>query len=1074
MSVVCLRSNALLRAKAGAESLAPVLALTLAWLAALPGAARAELPHPLADSSYLLRTWGTEDGLPENSATAIVQTQDGYLWFGTFNGLVRFNGDRFQVFHPANTPQLPSAVIVNLHADHRDRLWVSTDAGLVVKDGTQWRALGAGEGWAGNHVRTFAERVNGDLLITTFDGHVLAVEDDRVTALPPPPGERGQGYFGTVDERGRWWLAQSRFVGFWNGQRWVQTHEPGSSVRRSTVGCVAARGGGVWILLSQELLRFRDGSEVFRLPLPQLRGGIWSMIEDRRTNLWISSYDSGLYQVTPGEALRHWTSTNGLGTRFTRGAFVDREENLWIGSSGDGLRRLTRQRFFPMGSVSPGLRARAVSPARDGGVWVAYFDVGLFRLDDGLSARAFVPGPDTPTVYGLSVLEDRAGRLWYGEQDGCWWRRGQDRFEKVPLPTSSGANVRALFEDSQGQVWIATRAGAVVYDGHEFHPLGPETGLPPGEIVGFGEDQSGAVWVAGAEGVFRQEKGQITAVRHADGQPLRGVLCFKADANGSMWMGTLADGLFRWRNGTLDRVGVPHGLPDREVRGLLEDEQGYFWIASNHGIIRTSRKQLHAVADRSVPRLDVQLLDQHDGLPSPECSTGQPGSLRDTAGRLWFATQKGVVAIDPAGFRLNSQPPPVQIEQLTCQLPAAKPKAKADRIPGASDRAELRLTAPFENQLRLPPGIQGIELGFAALTFSAPEKVRFQYRFDGPSPEWNDAGDDHLIRLLRLPPGEYLFRVRAANNDGVWNEAGTSLAFSVLPFFWQTWWFRLGTGLLLVGSGGALAWAWSRRRVARALERERLAHETQVLRDELAHASRVSTMGQLASGLAHELGQPLGAILRNAEAAEMLIEEQPPDLEEIRAILGDIRQDDQRAAGVIDGMRALLQRRRVERTPLSMDGLLREVAALTRFNVAQGNIQLSLDVSPGLPPVNGDRVQLQQVLLNLFVNGIAAMSQQPPETRRLLVQARKTDGNRVTVRVRDCGPGVPAQSLARVFEPFYSTKPEGMGMGLAVSKTIIEAHGGSIWAENHPEGGACFAFTVPVSSDEQPGRADDP
>jgi signal transduction histidine kinase/ligand-binding sensor domain-containing protein len=1062
MSVSCPRSDALLRARAGTKGRAPALALTVAWLAAMHGMARAEIPGPLADSGYLLRTWGMEDGLPESSATAIVQTQDGYLWLGTFNGLVRFNGDNFEVFNPVNTPQLPSAVIVSVHADKLDRLWVSTDAGLVVKDGTRWRALGASEGWAGNYVRTFAERGNGDLLITTFDGHVLVFQDDRLTELPAPPGERGQGYLGTVDEVGRWWLAQNCFVGFWNGQKWVQVLSPSPSAGRSTVACAMARGGGVWVLLARELMRLRNGSEVSRTPLPRLRGGTWSMIEDHRTNLWISSYDSGLYRFTPGGDLSHWTNTNGLGTRLTRGLFEDREQNLWIGSSGDGLRRLTRQRFFPMTGVSPGLLAQAVSPAQDGGFWIAYFDGGLFRHDASGIARISVPGPNNLSAYGLSVLEDRAGRLWYGEQDGCWWRRSQGSFEKVPHVSAVGANVRALFEDSRGQVWIASRTGAVVYDGHEFHPLGPENGLPQGEVSGFGEDLSGVVWVTGAEGVFRQKQGQFSAIQSADGQPLRGVLCFHADADGSMWMGTRADGLIRWRNGKVDRIGVQQGLPHGEVRGLIEDDRGYFWMPSNRGIIRASLKQLHAVADRSSPRLEVQLLDQHDGLPGPECSTGQPGSARDSTGKLWFATLKGVVAVDPETFQLNSQPPPVHVEQLTYHLSAAKLGANEDQARSASDGVEVRLIAPFEAPLQLPAGSHGLELRFAALSFSAPEKVRFEYRFDGISPDWKDAGNSRLIRLHLLPSGDYVFRVRAANNDGAWNEAGTSLAFSVLPFFWQTWWFRLGTGVLLVASGGVLAWAWSRQRVARALERERLAHETQVLRDELAHASRVSTMGQLASGLAHELGQPLSAILRNAEAAEMLMDQQPADLEEIRAILGDIRQDDQRATGVIDHMRALLKRQHVERTPMSLDDLLREVVALTRFNLAQAEVQLSMDVPPDLPPVDGDRVQLQQVLLNLFVNGIAAMSQQPPERRRLVVSARNIDPRRVELSVRDFGPGVPTESLARVFEPFYSTKPEGMGMGLAVSKTIIEAHHGKIWAENHPDGGACFAFTLPT------------
>lgn len=1066
MNVFWLRSTTLLWTRAGAELRAHATVLTLSCLAAMNWPAHAEFPYLLGNSDYLLRAWGTEDGLPENSATAIAQTRDGYLWCGTFNGLVRFNGNRFTIFNPANTPQLSGAGIVNLHADQRDRLWVSTYAGLVLKDGTQWRALGTNEGWPGNYVRSFAERKHGDLLMTTFDGQVLTVENDRPTALPTPPGEPGQGYLGTVDESGQWWLAQNRFVGFWNGQQWIPVHVPSPPGGRSAVACTTARDGGVWVFIAKQLLKFRGGSETSRISLPELKGGIWSMTEDSQTNLWICSYDSGLFQVTPGGELRHWTTTNGLGTSTTRVVFEDREENLWIGTSGDGLRQLTRQRFFKPGGVSPGFRARAISPARDGSVWIAYYDAGLFRQDEQMASLVSVPGPNNASTYGLSVLEDRAGRLWYGDLDGCWWRRGQNGFEKVPLEPSSRANVSALLEDSKGQVWIATRAGAVVYDGNAFQPLGPETGLPRSEIVGFGEDQSGFLWVAGADSVFRREKNQFIAVRGADGQLLKGVLCIKADANGAMWMGTRAAGLIRWRNGKTDRVGVEHGLPDCEVRGLIEDDHGYFWMPSNRGIIRANRQQLHAVADRAASKLEVQLLNQSDGLPSAECFTAQPNCARDASGKLWFATQKGVVVIDPAAFRLNSQPPPVHVEQLTYHVRTSKLNAQEGPSAGVLNGGEVRLTAPFSPPLRLPPGANGLELEFAALSLTAPQKVRSQYRFDGNSSDWRDAGNDRLIRVHQLAPGEYVFRVRAANNDGVWNETGASLALTVLPYFWQTWWFRLVAGLLLVGLGGVLAWSWSRQRIARATERERLLHETLELREELTHSSRVSTMGQLASGLAHELSQPLGAIQRNAEAAELLMEQSPLDLEEIRAILTDIRQDDQRAAGVIDRMRSLLKRRPVAWIRLTVGDLVQEVATLVQPNAIQQKVRISIEIPRDLAMVRGDRVQLQQVLLNLLLNGMDAMNQQPPETRRLSVRARKTESQMIEVSVQDSGPGIPAQSFDRVFEPFFTTKDHGMGMGLPVSKTIIEAHEGRIWAENRPAGGACFCFTLPVAGDD--------
>jgi ligand-binding sensor domain-containing protein len=402
--------------------------------------------------------------------------------------------------------------------------------------------LGTNEGWAGDYVRTFTERGNGDLLITTFDGHVLTFENDRLTELPSPPGEPGRGYLGTVDESGQWWLAQNAFVGYWNGQRWVEAYMPDPSVGRSAIACAAARGGGVWVLLSKELLKFRDGTLVSQQSFPQLRGGIWSLSEDSRTNLWICSYDSGLYQLTPAGELRHWTTTHGLGNLSTRVVFEDREGNLWIGSSGGGLSRLTRQRFAELAGVGAGKVVRSVAPARSGGVWMAVFDAGLFRQDETGSARIFVPGPNNESAYGLSVLEDRAGRVWYGDQDNCWVRHGQDRFEKVPLKPSEGAGVSALFEDSQGRVWIGTRQGAVMYDGSGFQQLGPESGLPRSAITCFGEDNSGGLWVAGSEGLFHRETDQFTAVRDADNQPLRGVLCFKTDADGTLWMGTRAAG----------------------------------------------------------------------------------------------------------------------------------------------------------------------------------------------------------------------------------------------------------------------------------------------------------------------------------------------------------------------------------------------------------------------------------------------------------------------------------------------------------------------------------------------------
>jgi C4-dicarboxylate-specific signal transduction histidine kinase len=237
-------------------------------------------------------------------------------------------------------------------------------------------------------------------------------------------------------------------------------------------------------------------------------------------------------------------------------------------------------------------------------------------------------------------------------------------------------------------------------------------------------------------------------------------------------------------------------------------------------------------------------------------------------------------------------------------------------------------------------------------------------------------------------------------------------------------------------------------------------------RNELAHIARVSTMGQLASSLAHELNQPLGAILRNAEAAELFLQEAAPDLDEVRAILADIRKDDQRAGAVIDRMRDMIQRRKVEHCRLNLDQLAGEVVTLLGPDAELRRVGLSFESNPALPPVLGDRVQLQQVLLNLLLNAMDAVIDNTPAKRRVAVRTRPA-GAMVQVAVSDNGHGIPADKLPFVFEPFYTSKPNGLGMGLAISRSIIEAHGGRLWAENSPAGGAILTFTVPVSGEGQ-------
>jgi signal transduction histidine kinase len=246
-------------------------------------------------------------------------------------------------------------------------------------------------------------------------------------------------------------------------------------------------------------------------------------------------------------------------------------------------------------------------------------------------------------------------------------------------------------------------------------------------------------------------------------------------------------------------------------------------------------------------------------------------------------------------------------------------------------------------------------------------------------------------------------------------------------------------------------------------ERKRAELDAQRSRQELAHVTRVSTMGELTASLAHELNQPLTGILTNAQAARRFLEFTPPDLGEVRAILADIIDDDKRASEVIQRLRDLLRKGDMEFRALDVNDVIRDVVKLVSSDVVIRNIKVTLQLVAEPPIVRGDRVQLQQVVLNLLLNGMEAMSDGDGAERPLVIRTECTEARTVRVSVQDAGPGLREETQDLIFEPFYTTKPAGMGMGLSIARSIIEAHNGVIWAQNSPIRGAVFCFDLPLT-----------
>ena len=277
------------------------------------------------------------------------------------------------------------------------------------------------------------------------------------------------------------------------------------------------------------------------------------------------------------------------------------------------------------------------------------------------------------------------------------------------------------------------------------------------------------------------------------------------------------------------------------------------------------------------------------------------------------------------------------------------------------------------------------------------------------------------------------------------------------PTAWELYRWRIVAIAFAIAVETALLVALLAQRRARRSSDE----ESRRRRQELAHAARLTVVGELTASIAHEINQPLGAILANVKAAEMILASAPPPNPELQEVLADIRADDLRASNVIRHVRSLAVNRAMEMEPVDMNALAEEVCHLLRAEAGRRGVSPELDLAENLPSVRGDRVCLEQVLMNLVLNAMDALEQMPADRRHVVIQSRKDESARVMMRVRDTGPGISPEALPRLFDSFFTTKQQGMGLGLSICRTIVEAHGGSIRAENDPSGGATFQVTVP-------------
>lgn len=774
------------------------------------------------------KTWQVEDGLPHNAVQAIAQTEDGYLWIGTQNGLARFDGVRFTVFDRNNTAALKSSYVSALLAEDDGGLWIGTfNGGLVhLRDG-KFSILTENDGLVNNSIRSICRSSDGSIWAGTTNG-LSRYKSGRFQnfTLEQKLSSRVVRSLAT-DPRGGVWIGTSAGVDHCSGEAIDRNITPEPLNMRSLY---VDKNGDLWGSAIGKLFRYRDGHLFSFTRSEGLSHDIADAVfHDRRGQWWVGTH-GGINRLSNGKWISE-KNPDGSMLSVVSGILEDTEGNIWVGTQ-DGLVRF-RPKLFETLAQAEGLSHHAITSVTEdpsGALWIGTGGAGVNRLADGvIKVYSRREGLSMDLALALNAT---AGGLWIGmDFDGGLNFLAGDRvtvFDRQQGLTD--ATLRVVYSDSAGNVWLGANTGLIQFRENKFIRFTTKEGLPHNTIRVIIEDIDGSLWIGTNDGLSRMRDGRFQNFSTRDGLPDNTVVALYKDADGILWIGT-ARGLACTRDRKQFSVcTMKDGLFCDEIYEILEDDAERLWISSPKGIFRIEKKELSDFWSRKATHVSSVAYGKEDGLATTQCSgIAKPSGWKTRDGRLWFATIKGLAVVDPRSIREDKRPPAVAIEEILSDK--SRVLSLESKVMSTSLTQDSRLRT---QDLVLKPGRGELEFHYTALSYSTPEKNRFKYKVEGLDTDWVDAGTRRTAFYNNVPPGSYTFRVIACNKDGIWNDMGAVMSFRLQPHYWQTWWFKALLAAAALSSVGATVRFATRRRMQFKLVRLEHQHAIEKERTRIA------------------------------------------------------------------------------------------------------------------------------------------------------------------------------------------------------------------------------------------------
>lgn len=1008
-----------------------------------------------AITQYTHEVWQTDHGLPQGSVNSIQQTKDGFLWLATQEGLVRFDGVQFTVFDKSNTPQIKSNHIVALAVDRKGVLWIATlSEGVVTYRNGKFESLDSISYLAGTQIQYLYSDFKNVIWVCTRDSGVVKIDSQSVTRYSMQDGLLSNNTWEVaVDMNMRVWIGMDIGLSIILPDTIISFSKADGLASKEVYALHPAHSGEMWI-------GGRDGLQKFALQNNRLTSsihltikeglpgnGVYQIITDQQGNMWLAG-NKGLTRYYKGQ-ISTFTDKDGLSERLVNTVFVDREGNLWIGTDGGGLNVL-KDGIFTSYSIKEGMphnNTWTVFEDNEKNIWVGT-DEGLVLFDSTSKIKKIFNKKDGLSHALIwSIAQDANHAVWVGTINGL------NKIVKqkiVELPSHLKLDdhaVNSLYPDREGALWVGTAGnGLFKIVGDKIITIGSEQGVSNKFINVITGDRNGNI-VIGTDGdglLFLRNDTVVQRYTTEEGLPANFIHSLYVDSSNAIWIGTLGNGLSVFNGTAFHNFSTKNGMFDDVVFQILEDDFGRMWFSCNKGIFQVERRQFSDVMNGTSAHIVYTAYGKENGMSSSECNGGtSPAGWKTADGNLWFPTSRGVTTVNPKNISINTQPPLVVVEDMIID-----------------NESIDKTTAAI-----IPPGKQRYEFRFTGLSFDGPKKVRFKVMLEGYDKEWDDIKYRRAAYYSYLPPGEYTFRVIAANSDGVWNMDGASMPFIVQAHFYETkiFYFSVVVILVLVTYG---SFRWRIRNIrARQAELERLVEERT---KNLTEANNAKS--QLLSFVAHDLKTPVITI--NSIAQEIKTFEID---RHFRGYLDLVELNSKRIVTLISEILNITAietgKFQFKLEPINMADVAGLVVDGYQIQAQRKDQLLQYSVNEhDRCTVMADSSKLQEAMENLVNNAI----KYSPRGSMIQVNVVRNNGS-VRFSVNDQGPGINEQDKLKLFKKFtvLSAKPTGgeiaTGLGLAIVKEIIEAHKGKIFVESEPPNGT--TFTIELNHFESQGEA---